>query len=231
MILTSRTYRQALRRDPKHQELDPDNRLFGGARLRRVEAEVLRDSILAVSGRLNSKPFGPPVPVMADMVGQWVIGIENLNAGRPGAVISMQGEEFRRSIYVQVRRSRPLAVLDTFDAPRMEPHCEARSTSTVAPQSLMLMNGTFPLEQANHFADRILKEAGDDPAAQIELAWKLAYCRVPNPTEYKTSGSIPHRANPTTRRPSRQEDQPHETRPRELVPSVVRLEWEFLYVD
>ncbi len=183
LILTSRTYRQALRTDQKHQELDPDNRLFGGARLRRVEAEVLRDSILAVSGKLNSKPFGPPVPVMADLVGQWVIGIENLNAGRPGAVIDMNGEEFRRSIYVQVRRSRPLAVLDTFDAPRMEPHCEARSTSTVAPQSLMLMNGPFPLEEANHFADRIVQEAGDVPAAQIELAWKLVYCRDPNPTE------------------------------------------------
>lgn len=185
LILTSTSYRQALRTNSEHREIDPDNRLFGGARLRRVEAEVLRDSLLAISGQLNSKPFGRPIPIMADRVGQWVIGIENLNAGRPGPVIDMKGEQFRRSIYVQVRRSRPLAVLDTFDAPRMEPHCDARSSSTVAPQALMLMNGTFTLEQANHFADRLLREAGEDRQAQITKAWQLVFGRNPEPAELK----------------------------------------------
>lgn len=190
LILNSRTYRQSLRTDEKHQALDPDNTLFGGARLRRMEAEVVRDSMLSVAGNLNSKPFGPPVPVMADLVGQWVIGIENLNAGRPGAVIPMNGEDLRRSLYVQVRRSRPLAVLETFDGPRMEPVCEARTSSTVAPQSLMLMNGTFTLAQAREFAKRLLREAGPNGNDQITLAWKLAYSREPEPTEREEAAAF-----------------------------------------
>src|SRR5690606_4787928 len=136
--------------------------LYGGARLRRLEAEAVRDAVLAVSGKLNPKPFGEPVPVMADPAGQWVVGIENLDAGRPLAVIPLNGEEFRRSVYVQARRTRPLAVLGTLDLPRMEPNCEARDSSTVAPQSLMLMNNEFILEQAEHFARRVHGEVGDD---------------------------------------------------------------------
>jgi hypothetical protein len=117
---------------------------------------------------------------MADPVGQFVVGIENLNAGRPGAVIPMQGEEFRRSVYVQVRRTRPLSVLSTFDAPAMEPNCEVRASSTVAPQSLMLMNNDFIVEQAGHFAGRVRREAGSDVAAQATLAWQLALGVAPS---------------------------------------------------
>lgn len=230
LILTSTTYQQALRTDPDHQEIDPDNRLYGGARLRRVEAEVLRDSILAVSGKLNSKSFGPPIPVMADRVGQWVIGIENLNAGRPGPVIPMQGEEFRRSLYVQVRRSRPLAVLDTFDAPRMEPHCEARSTSTVAPQSLMLMNGNFTLEQSEHFADRLLKEAGPEQKDQITRAWRLVYCRDPSKTELKDALEfLNHQTNELAKR-SDKKSNPAKQALANLCQILLGSN-EFLYVD
>jgi mono/diheme cytochrome c family protein len=177
LIMMSAAYQQELRRDPHLDVVDPGNRLYAGMPLRRLEAEALRDAILSVSGRLNPKPFGPAVPVMADLVGQWVIGIENLNAGRPGAVLPMHGEEFRRSVYVQVRRSRPLAVLDTFDAPPMDPNCEVRATSTVAPQALMLMNSEFIVEQSNHFARRLNEEAGDEPAAQVARAWNLAFAQ------------------------------------------------------
>ncbi len=179
LIMRSTTYRQTLRQEPAGQQTDPDNRLFGQMVPRRLEAEVLRDSILAISGKLNIKRFGPPVPVMADRVGQFVIGKENLNAGRPGAVIAMKGEEFRRSVYVQVRRSRPLGVLDTFDAPAMDPNCDIRASSTVAPQSLMLMNSDFIVSQSRHFAERLRTEAGTDPRVQIALAWKLAFAADP----------------------------------------------------
>ena len=178
LVMTSTAYRQALRRIPSN-DVDPDNRLLSGMSLRRLEAETLRDSVLAISGKLNPKRFGPPVPVMPDRVGQIVIGIENVNAGRPGAKIDMKGEEFRRSVYVQVRRSRPLGLLDTFDAPRMSPNCEIRPSSTVAPQSLLLMNSDFVLEQSTVFAKRVAKEAGDDRELQVAHAWQLAFCEVP----------------------------------------------------
>ena len=84
LVMTSTAYRQSLRAMPA-DGADPDNRLLSGMSLRRLEAETLRDSVLAVSGKLNPKRFGPPVPVMPDRVGQIVIGIENENAGRPGA--------------------------------------------------------------------------------------------------------------------------------------------------
>ena len=183
LIMTSTVYRQSSQANSDLQQVDPDNRLYGRMPMRRLEAEAIRDAILSASGRLNPKRFGPPVPVMADRVGQFVIGQENLNAGRPGAVIEMNGEEFRRSVYVQVRRSRPLAILDTFDMPRMDPNCDARATSTVAPQALMLMNNGFVLSESEAFAARVIREAGDGVENQVRRAWKLTYCREPNPEE------------------------------------------------
>jgi uncharacterized protein DUF1553/uncharacterized protein DUF1549 len=165
---------QSALRNPR--SIDPDDRLLWRMSVRRLEAEAIRDSILAASGKLNVKMFGPPVPVMEDEVGQFVIGVENKNGeNRPGAVIPLHGEEFRRSVYVQVRRSRPLAVLDTFDAPALDPNCEARSASTVAPQSLLFMNNEFVLAQAAQMAERVQREAGPDLRTQAMLAWRLAY--------------------------------------------------------
>src|SRR5688572_27668163 len=99
-IMLSAAYRQSSARNAAQDAVDPDNRLYGRKSLLRLEAETLRDTLLAVSGKLNPKMSGPAVPVMADEVGQFVVGIENLNAGRPGAVIPLNGEEFRRSVYI-----------------------------------------------------------------------------------------------------------------------------------
>ncbi len=179
LLMTSTAYRQSSRRPAP--DADPDNRLYCRMALRRLDAEAVRDAILAVGGTLNGKMFGPAVPVIEDEVGQFVLGIENLNGeNRPGPVIPLRGEEFRRSVYVQVRRSRPLAVLDTFDLPAMEPNCTGRSSSTVAPQALMLMNSEFIVAHADHFADRVRREAGADPRAQVAHAWRLAYGAAPS---------------------------------------------------
>lgn len=97
LIMTSTAYRQASLRDDKGDTVDADNTLYWRMPVRRLEAEVLRDAVLAVSGELNTTAFGPPVPVMADRVGQFVIGKENLDAGRPGTVIPMNGEDLRRA--------------------------------------------------------------------------------------------------------------------------------------
>ncbi|MGE0761232.1 MAG: DUF1549 and DUF1553 domain-containing protein, partial [Pirellulaceae bacterium] len=183
LMCTSRTYRQSSVRRPELDAVDPDNRLYGRMSVRRAEAEVLRDSLLAVSGRLNLKAGGPPVPVMADRVGQYVLGIENLNAGRPGEVIPMKGEDFRRSVYAQVRRSRPLSLLEPFDLPRMEPNCTRRSASTVATQSLLLMNNEFMLDAAGALADRLVVHASGDLLEQIRWAWRYAYGADPDAVE------------------------------------------------
>jgi hypothetical protein len=154
--------------------------------IHRMEAESIRDSMLAVAGNLNAKMFGPPVPVMADEVGQIVVGRENLDGeGKVDKPIPLNGDEFRRSLYVQVRRSKILSMLECFDVPVMEPNCEARSFSTVAPQALLLMNNTFVLAQSEQFAKRVRTQAGDDAAARVALAWKLAFSRSPSEHEVK----------------------------------------------
>jgi hypothetical protein len=183
LMMTSTAYRQSAQGDEKLRQTDPDNVLYGRMSIRRLEAESIRDAILSISGRLNPKRFGPPVPVMADRVGQFVIGKENLNAGRPGAVIAMNGEELRRSLYVQVRRSRPLAVLDTFDMPRMDPNCNSRAASTVAPQALMLMNNDFVVSESAALAERVQREVGDEVEKQVAHTWKLVYGREPDAEE------------------------------------------------
>jgi hypothetical protein len=185
LIMNSAVYKQSSGRTAERDTVDPDNLLLSRAPVRRLDAETLRDSMLLVSGRLNPKMFGPPVPVMLDTDGQVVVGVDTTDtAGRPtGKVVPLNGEEFRRSVYVQMRRSRPLTLLDTFDLPRMEPNCELRTASTVAPQSLTLMNSGFALEVATAFAERVQREAGPKPEDQIQRAWKLALGTHPSDAE------------------------------------------------
>jgi hypothetical protein len=185
MIVTSTAYRQSSQHRAELDAVDPENRLLGRMSIRRLEAEMLRDALLTTSGRLSAKMFGPPVPVTPDEVGQIVVGVDTRDsAGRPtGKVVDLGEDEFRRSIYVQVQRSKPLGMLETFDAPVMSPNCELRASSTNAPQSLLLMNNTFVLQQAEAMAQRIEKEAGSDPAAQFRRAWQLAFCRAPSASQ------------------------------------------------
>lgn len=182
LILKSRAWRQAVSTDATRQQVDPDNTLFGSARLRRLDAEVVRDCILDISGRLNTRASGPPVPVMADRVGRFVIGKENLNAGRPGSVIDLKGAQYRRSVYIQMRRSRPLAVLEAFDQPPMSPNCDKRNSSTASTQSLLMMNSELLLTYSRHFAER-LSQLDQDPSARIDAAWQTVYCRYPTESE------------------------------------------------
>ncbi len=190
LIVTSAAYCQSSARDPKADAIDPDNKLLGRFQLRRLDAESLRDAMLAVSGKLNPKAFGPPVTVMEDDAGLIVIG----KANRDGAMYKLgdesvpAGEESRRSVYVQVRRSKPLGVLAAFDGATAEPNCEARTSSTGAPQALMLLNGEFAVAQAEAFAGRVTKEVGSEPKGQVGRAWTLAYQR--EPTEKELAGAM-----------------------------------------
>ena len=189
LIMTSTAYRQSSLRDPRRELHDPENRLYWRKPVQRLDAEVIRDSILAASGALNKTMFGPPVPVRPDVHGQIVVGIDKSEGDNKMPVeVSLKGEEFRRGIYIQVRRSRPLAMLHAFDAPVMEVNCERRQSSTVPTQSLMLMNSQFMLDQAARFATRLQTEAGEDRADQVTRAWRLAFSR--GPTEQELAGAL-----------------------------------------
>ncbi len=185
LILNSHAYRQVSTRRDELDAVDPENRLLGRMSIRRLEAEVVRDSLLAVSGQLANKVGGQPVPVAPDEVGQIVVAADTRDsAGRPTKTqVALGEDEFRRSLYVQVRRSMPLGVLEPFDMPSLAPNCELRTSSTVAPQSLMLLNSPFVVEQTRLMAERVIREAGEEPAARFASAWKLAFGREPAAAE------------------------------------------------
>jgi len=177
LIMTSRTYKQtSATHSEKAAAIDSDNRLYWRMTMQRLEAESIRDAILAVSGELNREQFGEPVPVaLADS------GIITVGAGK----VSKDRRELKRSIYVQVRRTQPVTMLNAFDAPSMEPNCERRVFSTVATQSLALLNSEFMRNQSEAFAKRVLTTAGKDAddTKLIKTAWKLALSSEPSPAE------------------------------------------------
>ncbi len=121
---------------------------------------------------------------MQDEIGQFVVGIDNINGnGVPDKLIPLNGEEFRRSLYVQVRRSRPLSVMDPFDPPVLDPNCTQRNSSTVSPQSLFLMNSDFVQEHSRNLAERIAATSGPDLKSQIVQAWRLIFGADPSEAE------------------------------------------------
>ena len=161
LILTSRAWRQASTLDETAFTIDPDNRLLWRQRLRRLEAEPMRDAVLAVSGMLNPKMYGEPVAVKRLPSGE-------VTPSEPGAAAQ------RRSIYLRVRRSEPVSVLQAFDQPVMETNCLKRNQSTVSTQSLTLLNSDFMSQAAESFAARVLRESPETP---LERAVELAFSR------------------------------------------------------
>jgi mono/diheme cytochrome c family protein len=187
LIVTSSAYRQGTVH-AEAQSMDPDNRLLGRMSLRRLDAESVRDSLLAISGRINTNMFGPAIPVAVNPQGQVVVGAQNRDGnGDPTGVAALGGGEFRRSIYVQVRRTMPLGVMETFDTPALSPNCEARPVSTVPPQALMLMNDPFVLERATDLAERLRRERPGHVRDQIALLWKLLFAAEPTGAEMQHS--------------------------------------------
>jgi len=183
LIVLSTVYRQSSKNEASLKS-DTDNRFYGRFKLQRLEAESLRDSMLATAGTLNPKEFGEPIGIARDPGGRIVVGQEQLNTNRDVMkVVSRGPDDFRRSIYIQVRRKAPLTVLDTFDEPTMTPNCEARSSTTVAPQSLLLMNDNFVLDTAHTLAERLRKEAPGDARGQIAKAWNILYGCAPKDTD------------------------------------------------
>lgn len=173
LIMLSNAYRQSSVNNAS-LNADPENKLYSRFKLRRIDAETLRDSLLSVTGTLVQSSYGPPSGIGRDPQGRVITGIDKgtitLNKVDPGGA-----DDFRRSIYVQVRRSKPVTVLDTFDAPVMTPNCELRAQTTVAPQSLLLMNDTFVLDSSRRLADRLEAASPGNRAEQIKRAWELLF--------------------------------------------------------
>jgi hypothetical protein len=169
-ILLSSTYRQAADYRPDGARVDPANDLLWRKTPLRLQAEALRDALLAVSGSLNARAFGEPVRVKKGQDGQFVVA-----AGGP--------EGARRSIYVLNKRSESVTFLNVFDLPVMELNCPERFHATVPLQALALLNNEFVRGQAEGLARRVLREAGDAPARQVECAFRMALGRRPDREE------------------------------------------------
>lgn len=181
-IMLSTAYRQASAQDSAQIAADPDGRHYSRKKVSRLDAEALRDRALAASGALDRSMFGPAIGVVEDDSGQ---------------VVATPGVQ-RRSIYLLQRRTQPVALMQAFDAPVMETNCDVRPSSTVATQSLMLMNGEFWLSQAAVLADRAQREPTADCAAELVSglprrweaapeAWQFGYGGIDVPSGRTTS--------------------------------------------
>lgn len=171
LILMSNAYRMSSQANPEALARDPSNELFWRFDMRRLSAEEVRDSILAVNGSLNGKLYGPSFyPQISREVLQ--------SQSRPGSGWgnSSPDERARRSIYIFVKRSLITPMLATFDFPETDVTCEARFATTQPSQSLALINGDFIHREAKRFAERLLAEA-KQPAQQIKRAIQLTTAR------------------------------------------------------
>ncbi|HEY1379650.1 MAG TPA: PSD1 and planctomycete cytochrome C domain-containing protein [Gemmataceae bacterium] len=179
LILTSDTFRRSSRFDPAAAAKDPENDLFWRFDPRRLTAEELRDSILAVSGNLNvQKADGPSVyPVMPKEV------LAGQSRPGDGWGRSSPEEAAARSVFVFVKRSLAVPLLAAFDAPDPDAPCPVRFTTTQPTQALGMLNSEFVNQQAKVFAESVAKEAGDDPAVRVRLALRRVTQRTPTRTE------------------------------------------------
>ena len=182
LIMLSSVYRASSVADDKALSEDPENHLLSRMPRRRLDADSLRDSILSVAGTLNLKMGG--VGVIPPLTKEEILAARfpNLWPANPDPA-----EHNRRSVYLQMKRSLTLPLLQIFDAPDTATSCPRRERSTVAPQALALMNGEFVVAQADQFATRIKTAAGDNPEAQVETGWKIAFGRLPDAAERKTA--------------------------------------------
>ncbi len=193
LVMTSRTYMQD-NRNPVAEKKDADNVYLARMPLRRLDAETVRDSLLAVAGNLNPEMGGRPLTVARHPQGGVVLGKElsNANNNVVHSVESLGPAAYRRSVYVMNRRTLPLTVLQEFDLPFMSPNCAQRAVTTVAPQALMMLNDRLVLEQADVFARNVIKKnPGDRPSSVwVRVLWQRAYGVSPSAQEIAASLSF-----------------------------------------
>lgn len=174
MIVLSSAYQMASRADPRSDEVDPDNKLLHRTHVRRLEAEAIRDAMLAVSGRLDRSPFGPSVPPYLTLF--------MLGRGRPDKSGPLDGDG-RRSIYLGVRRNFLNPMLVAFDYPTPFSTMGRRSVSNVPAQALTMMNNAFVMQQAELWGKKVFTESGLTLWERIERMYVAALGRPPSQDE------------------------------------------------
>ncbi|NBV25654.1 MAG: DUF1553 domain-containing protein, partial [Proteobacteria bacterium] len=188
LIIASSTYQQcsSAAASPvfaRAQQADPVNDLLWHQRLRRLESEMVRDSLLAVSGKLDLRVGGPPVPTELRPDGTFDIATQKL--ARPE-------DAFRRSLYLLQRRTYHPSLLAAFDQPLLNANCLRRNTPTSVAQSLTLLNDPFVVERANALAHRVCAEKPDTDS-RIRRAFTLALARNPSDDEVRWCHALAER--------------------------------------
>jgi hypothetical protein len=178
LILTSNTYRMGKKWNESYGATDPEDRLLWRFPYRRLEVEAVRDSVLAASGQLNRRMYGPGMfPAVPK---------EALEGSSDPDKIWKASDErnaSRRTVYATVKRSMVVPLLEVLDFCDTARTAAKRNVTSVAPQALSLFNGDFMNRQAAQMANRLEKDVGGESEKQIERAYTLTLCRAPEPKE------------------------------------------------
>ena len=193
LIMTSSTYMQTTEWDEDRHAVDPANDLMWRRQPRRLEAEVLRDSIMNTAGTLNRTLYGPSIK-------PWVSSdaVKTGSTNKWPTNVKDGPKTWRRSIYVFMRRSMRVPFFETFDVPDAMQSRGVREKTTVATQALLLLNNEFVRQQAVHFAERVVAATRDRPSetpqgkqrAIVEEAYWLAFSRKPTDAEIKLGSEL-----------------------------------------
>ncbi|WP_238381305.1 PSD1 and planctomycete cytochrome C domain-containing protein [Mariniblastus fucicola] len=234
-ILTSAVWRQASTKeswDPRGFESDPSNELLWRRTPQRLEAEILRDAMLAVSETLNPQASGP--------------GFKPYIAPEANLARNIQGESYpndatddastrRRSVYMFHKRLIPYPMFQAFDRPDLMTICARRQTTTVAPQAMVILNDRFVRSVAKDFARLLIKRSGgvSEPANLdlkqiVELAFETSFARAP--TDAEIEASIAFIRSQAGSRTGRSEEQPQVEALADYCQTLFGLN-EFIYVD
>jgi hypothetical protein len=189
LMVTSATYRQSSQANPRQAADDPENALLSRMSRRRLDAEGIRDAMLAVSGELNSRMGGPGILAPLEKEVKDLIFTE-------AEVVDLWPEDpdpsqhLRRSLYLFRKRNVRYPLFDAFDAPDTQSACPRRETSTHALQALTLLNSEFAAGRAKVLAGRVLREGGSRIDDRIRCAYQLALARMPKPNEVARARSF-----------------------------------------
>lgn len=187
-ILLSSTYQLSSRDNTAAAAQDPANDLFWRQNLRRLSAEQIRDSVLAVTGQLNTERYGKSIfPTLSAEV--------LASQSRPGSGWgkSSDAQQSKRSIYIHVKRSLPVPMLSAFDFPETDISCEARFLTTQPGQALSMLNGAWMQLQAGHMLARVEREVGQDLSRQATRCLELTLGKVPQEQDVSDLVDLVHR--------------------------------------